>query len=56
MPQQKSELVDHLPVLSSAKSGWENIRVEQYCLPTGESPERELQRLALKRNYEQKNY
>jgi AraC family transcriptional regulator len=43
MPQQKSEVVDHLPVLSSAKSGWENIRVEQYCLPTGESPERELQ-------------
>ncbi len=25
-------------------SGWENLRVEQYCLPATESPERELQR------------
>lgn len=37
-------ITSHLPVLSSATSGWENIRVEQYCLPASESPERELQR------------
>ncbi len=34
----------HLPVLSSATSGWKNIRVEQYCLPASESPDRQLTR------------
>ena len=33
----------HSPMLSSAKSGWNGIQVEQHCLPASECPELELQ-------------
>ena len=33
----------HSPLLSSAKSAWDGIQVEQHCLPPSECPELELQ-------------
>ncbi len=33
----------HLPLLSSAQSGWDGVQVEQHCLPASECPELELQ-------------